>query len=104
MGPNAPSHARGADADMSCTLLNHLAPWRMGGRRMEARAVTSTTTPPAPTDPRELVKAKSYVVLLVIGALIGVPVAAVAYFFLKIVEEAQTYLFTTLPNDLGFDG
>src|SRR3954470_14027200 len=76
----------------------------MGGRRMEARAVTSTTTPPAPTDPRELVKTKSYVVLLVIGALIGVPVAAVAYFFLKIVEEAQTYLFTTLPNDLGFDG
>ena len=27
-----------------------------------------------------------------------------AYFFLKGVAEAQQYLFTTLPEDLGFDG
>jgi chloride channel protein, CIC family len=30
-------------------------------------------------------------------------VAAVAYFFLKGVTEAQQYLFTTFPDDLGFD-
>jgi hypothetical protein len=30
-------------------------------------------------------------------------VSAVAYFFLKGVAEAQHYLFTTLPGDLGFD-
>ena len=30
--------------------------------------------------------------------------AAVAYFFLKGVAEAQTWVFTTLPGDLGFSG
>ena len=35
--------------------------------------------PPAPTpDPTELLRSRSYVVLLVLGALLGVPVAAVA--------------------------
>jgi H+/Cl- antiporter ClcA len=42
------------------------------------------------------------VALLVLGAIIGVPAAVVAYFFLKLVNEAQTYLFTTLPTDIGF--
>jgi H+/Cl- antiporter ClcA len=39
----------------------------------------------------------------VFGAAIGVPVAATAYFFLKGVDEAQQYLFTSLPGDLGLD-
>ena len=30
------------------------------------------------------------------------PVAAVAYFFLKLVSEAQHWVFTTLPGDVGF--
>ena len=37
------------------------------------------------------------------GAAIGVPVAAVAFFFLKAVTEAQHYFFATLPGELGFD-
>jgi H+/Cl- antiporter ClcA len=44
------------------------------------------------------------VALLVFGAIVGVPVATVAYFFLKAVSESQHYLFTTLPGELGFDG
>jgi H+/Cl- antiporter ClcA len=43
-------------------------------------------------------------VLLVFGAMIGVPVAAVAYFFLKAIEESQHYLYASLPGDLGFHG
>lgn len=43
-------------------------------------------------------------VLLVFGAIVGVPVAAVAYFFLKLVNEGQQYFFTTLPGELGFHG
>jgi H+/Cl- antiporter ClcA len=68
-------------------------------------AVTSATTspPPAPAGPLELLKSPSYVGLLVLGAALGVVVSAVAYFFLKGVAEAQEYLFTTLPGDLGFD-
>ena len=41
--------------------------------------------------------------MLVLGAIVGVVVATAAYFFLKGVAEAQQYLFTTLPGDLGFD-
>jgi H+/Cl- antiporter ClcA len=51
----------------------------------------------------ELLRSRSYVVLVVFGAIVGVPVAAVAYFFLKLVAETQQYLFETLPGELGFD-
>ena len=42
--------------------------------------------------------------LLVFGAILGVPVATAAYFFLKGVDEAQHYLYATLPGELGFNG
>ncbi|MGA9277079.1 chloride channel protein [Ilumatobacter sp.] len=54
-------------------------------------------------DPVAMLRSPSYLVLLVFGALIGVPVAAVAYGFLWAVAEVQQYVFTTLPDDLGFD-
>ncbi len=41
-------------------------------------------------------------VLLVFGALIGVPAATVAYFYLKFVSLSQSFVFSTLPKDLGF--
>jgi chloride channel protein, CIC family len=73
--------------------------------------MTSAPTPPepppgapAPPDAAALLRDRSYIGLLVIGAVIGVPVATVAYFFLKIVGEAQQYLYETLPGDLGFHG
>src|SRR6476646_745708 len=58
----------------------------------------------SPPDPAQLLRSRSYVLVLVLGAIIGVPVAAVAYFYLKLVAEAQTWVFTTLPGDLGFSG
>jgi H+/Cl- antiporter ClcA len=64
----------------------------------------SAAPPPAAGRPLELLKSRSYIAVLVFGAIIGVPVAVIAYFFLKLVSEADTYLFTTLPNDLGFHG
>jgi H+/Cl- antiporter ClcA len=68
-----------------------------------------TTTAPAqppsiPPDPAQLLKSKSYLALLVMGAIIGVPVSAAAYFFLKVINVTQKWLFTTLPNDLGLHG
>ena len=53
-------------------------------------------------DPAALLRSRSYVVMLIVGALIGAPVAAVAYFFLKLVSKTSTWVFTTLPGDLGF--
>jgi H+/Cl- antiporter ClcA len=64
-----------------------------------------TTEPPAaPPDPIELLRSRSYVALLVLGAIVGVPIAALAYFFLKAVAELQQYVFVTLPSDPGFHG
>src|SRR5215217_1796118 len=59
--------------------------------------------PAATPDPAELLRSRSYVALLVFGAIIGVPIAAIAYFFLKAISELQQFFFTTLPGDLGFD-
>ena len=38
-----------------------------------------------------------------LAAIIGVPVSALAYGFLKLVDELQTAFFTSIPKDLGFD-
>jgi H+/Cl- antiporter ClcA len=58
--------------------------------------------PAPPPDPLKLLKSRSYLVLLVLGAVIGVPVAAIAYFFLEGVARVQREIFTDLPVSLGF--
>jgi H+/Cl- antiporter ClcA len=40
--------------------------------------------------------------MLVLAAIVGVPVSTVAYFYLKAVDAAQTFVFTTLPKDVGW--
>ena len=64
--------------------------------------------PPAPdsppTNPTDLLRTRSYVVLLAFGALVGVPVAAIAYGFLKVVNVGQEWIFQSLPDALGFAG
>ncbi|MGH3153757.1 MAG: chloride channel protein, partial [Streptosporangiaceae bacterium] len=57
------------------------------------------TTPP---DPLALLRSRSYVVLLVLAAIIGVIVSAVAYFYLALVGKLQGWIFTSLPSGLGF--
>ena len=71
---------------------------------MTSSAPTPEPTPAPLPDPAAILRSRSYVALLGLGALIGVPVAAVAYFFLEAVAEIQTLIFTDLPNDLGFHG
>ena len=61
-----------------------------------------TDSSAAPPDPAQLLRSRSYIVVLVFGAVIGAPVAAIAYFFLKAVSSTSTWVFTTLPGDLGF--
>ena len=55
-----------------------------------------------PTDPLALLRSRSYVALLVLAAIIGVPVSAAAYFFLALVSKMQGWIFTDLPKGLGF--
>jgi H+/Cl- antiporter ClcA len=58
----------------------------------------------APADPLALLRSRSYVALLVLAAIIGVPVSAAAYFFLALVSKLQGWIFTDLPRGLGFHG
>src|SRR6185369_5754924 len=64
------------------------------------------TTPTAtqPADPLALLRTRGYLALLVLAAILGVPIAAVAYGFLKLVDVIQKAVFTQLPSGLGFDG
>lgn len=51
-----------------------------------------------------MLKSKGYLQLLALAAIIGVPVSAVAYGFLKLVGLLQGWLFESLPKELGFAG
>ena len=55
-----------------------------------------------PSDALALLRSRSYVALLVLAAIIGVPIAAAAYFFLALVTKLQGWIFTDLPKGLGF--
>ena len=64
----------------------------------------TTPTPKQPADPLALLRTRGYLALLVLAAILGVPIAAVAYGFLKLVAVIQKAVFTQLPSGLGFDG
>jgi H+/Cl- antiporter ClcA len=60
---------------------------------------------PSPSpDPDALLRSRRYVGLLVLAAILGVPISAVAYGFLALVGGLQEWLFTDLPRALGFGG
>jgi H+/Cl- antiporter ClcA len=66
--------------------------------------VVPTQRTPEPTlDPIALLRSRKYVGLLIIAAAIGVPISALAYFFLALVSHGQHWVFTTLPQALGFE-
>ena len=61
------------------------------------------TRPRRPHRPdQQTLRSRAHLQLLVIGAALGVPIATVAYFFLVIVSEAQTWTFDH-PQTLGFN-
>ena len=75
-------------------------------RRRALRTVMASpsSTPAASPKPMDLLRSRSYVALLIVGAAVGVPVAFVAYFFLDAVGKAQRFFLTDLPHHLGFAG
>ncbi|GJF34834.1 hypothetical protein KNE206_75340 [Kitasatospora sp. NE20-6] len=58
----------------------------------------------AAKDPYALVRTRGYIVVLVVAAVLGVPVSALAFGFLALVSELQSLVYTDLPKALGFDG
>ncbi len=74
----------------------------------DGEAAPPAATPPAaptpPADPMEMLKSKSYVQLLVLAAIVGVPVSAIAYGFLALVSHLQHWFYTSIPSSMGFHG
>ncbi|MFD4228864.1 chloride channel protein [Streptomyces sp. NPDC058545] len=67
---------------------------------MSAKPVgASATAPPAPF---AIVRTRGYTGLLVVAALLGVPISAVAFGFLALTHELQSLTYSDLPRALGF--
>jgi H+/Cl- antiporter ClcA len=57
-----------------------------------------------PADPLAPLRSRSYLALLALAALIGVPVSAAAFGFLALVNKLQGWVFSSLPRALGLHG
>ena len=55
-----------------------------------------------PPDPLAPLRSRSYLALLALAAIIGVPVSAAAFGFLALVNKLQGWIYTSLPRGLGF--
>jgi H+/Cl- antiporter ClcA len=55
--------------------------------------------PPA-FDPTAAIRSRQYIGALVLAAIVGIPISAIAYGFLALVATIQHYLFIDLPNQI----
>src|SRR5947209_2244862 len=58
----------------------------------------------AAPDPLAVIRSPRYLALLAIAAVVGAPIAALAYFLLKLIGLTQQWAYTDLPSELGFSG
>jgi H+/Cl- antiporter ClcA len=58
----------------------------------------------ATPNPLQVMRSRQYLRLLVLAAVLGVPVAAVAWAFLALVSKLEHWLYHSLPSGLGFHG
>ena len=64
-----------------------------------AGETAGTAAPPA-LDPLVVIRSRPYLLALVLAAILGIPISAIAYGFLALVSKIQTYLFDDLPDGL----
>jgi H+/Cl- antiporter ClcA len=72
------------------------------GRPQPAQAGSAAQGPPAQPNPLAVIRSPAYLRLLVVAVLIGVPIAAAAFGFLKLTTELQSWTYTDLPKGLGY--
>jgi H+/Cl- antiporter ClcA len=77
----------------------------------DPQAEPSSTTPdPSSTpaaggglpDPLQILRSRGYVMLLVLAALVGIPIAAAAWGFLALIHVISNAAYETLPHALGY--
>jgi H+/Cl- antiporter ClcA len=62
------------------------------------------TEPPASSpDPASILRSKRFIPVLVLAAVVGVVASLIAWGFLELLHNLQTWVFTDLPDGLGFD-
>jgi H+/Cl- antiporter ClcA len=76
-------------------------PSQAGPAAEQGAQAGAPAAPAAPQDVGKLLRSRSYLSLLVVAAILGVPVSAAAYGFLALVSYLQKELFTHLPHGLG---
>ena len=64
----------------------------------------SAGTLPQVQNPLTLLRSRSYLALLLLAAVLGVPISVIAYYFLQLTTHMQSWLFTDLPKGVGFHG
>src|SRR5262249_21338968 len=62
-----------------------------------------TVAPSSPVDPAAILRSRNFVVVLVFASVIGIVVSLIGWGFLELVHQIQVWVFTDLPNGLGFD-
>jgi H+/Cl- antiporter ClcA len=55
---------------------------------------------PQPIDPVAVIRSRQYIGALVLAAIVGIPISAIAYGFLALVAAIQRFLFSELPSQL----
>ena len=73
----------------------------MGG--LQETSADRPAAAPSP-DPAALLRSRQYLALVVFAAVLGVPLSAAAFGFLKLVSLSQGWVFTDIPKALGFHG
>ena len=71
--------------------------------RPDAEANRQATRAPggaAAVDPITVIRSRQYISALILAAVAGIPISAVAYGFLALVAVLQKLLFTNLPNQI----
>jgi H+/Cl- antiporter ClcA len=64
----------------------------------------SSPPPLSPEQASETMRSKSYIVLLVFVAIVGIVVSLAAWCFLELVHQIQQEVFTHLPHAVGYSG
>jgi H+/Cl- antiporter ClcA len=66
----------------------------------ESQRPSSSSASLAPFDPVVVIRSRAYLAALLLAAVLGVPISAVAYGFLALVEAIQEFVFIDLPGDM----
>ena len=67
------------------------------------RSAPPAGTAPAALDPVAVIRSRPYLGALLLAAVVGAPISAVAYGFLALVSEIQEWVFEDLPDQDRLD-